>query len=104
MNSLVIASLCSAMASNYNPACTSAVRAGAMQTGVSNDLESIERYVGKKLQHLDASQPMITYLGVAYRVGISKSINYSVSNFMTCDRLSVGISQTSASMGFEWRF
>ena len=104
MNSFLVASICSAMASNYNPACTSAVHSGMIQSGVSNDFENVEKYVGRKLQQLDASQPMITYLGVAYRVGISRSVSYSVSNFMTCDKVSFGISQTSANMGFEWRF
>jgi hypothetical protein len=75
-----------------------------IQSGMNKEFENIERYVERKLQHLDPNQPMITYLGVAYRIGISKSINYSVSNLMICDKFSVGISQTNASMGFEWRF
>lgn len=104
MNSLVVASICSAMVSNYNPACTSAVRAGMIQTGVINNLDQIERHLERKLQHFDANKTMVTYLGIAYSVGVSKSISYSVSNFMMCDKVNLGVSQTSANMGFEWRF
>lgn len=81
----------------------SAMQATLIETGVHQDVNNMERYLYAKLQTMDPNEPALTYLGVAYRIGVTKSFSYSVSNFMTCDKVNLGLNQTSVTMGFEWR-
>lgn len=104
MNSLLVASICSAIASQYNPACMTAVSASLIQTGVSKDLNNAQDALTRKIETLNPNEPALTYLGVACKIGVSKKINYTLTNFIVSDRINLGISQTSVTMGLEWRF
>lgn len=104
MNSLLIASICSSMAGNYNPACVSAVQSTFIQTGVQRDLNSFEGLLQSRLNSLNPNEPALTYLGIAYKLSIDRKFSYSLTNVMSCDRVSVRLDQANVGVGLEWRW
>lgn len=104
MISLLVASLCSSVVGQGNPACMNAMRATFIESGVDKKINNAERYLYQKVQNIGPNETATTYLAVAYRISVTKSLSYSISNFMTCDRVNVDINRAGASMGFEWKF
>lgn len=104
MISLLIASFCSSVVGHSSPACMNAMRATFMESGVDQKINDAERYLYQKVQSVGPNETATTYLAVAYRISVTKSLSYSISNFMSCDRVNVDINRAGASMGFEWKF
>jgi hypothetical protein len=92
------------MSGQYNPACVSAVQSTFIQTGVQRELNSIDGMLQSRLNSLNPNQPALTYLGIAYKIGVDKRFSYSLTNVMACDRVSVSLDQANVGIGFEWRW
>lgn len=103
MNQLLITSICSSVAGLNNPACVNATKATLMHTNMDNEINAIQSRIESQLNVFNLNNPVFTYLGVAYKIGIDKRINYTVSNFMTCDKLNFGVGTTSIVLGVEWK-
>lgn len=104
MISMLVASLCSSVSGQYNVACVNATRAAFVESGVDKKIHNAEKYLYHKVQSVNPNNTAMTYLAVAYRISVTKTISYSASNFLVCDRVNLNLNQTGASMGLEWNF